>query len=72
MRLRHRSLHGTPQRRICAPRLARVLAEVEKGHAAHILRKLGFHHVSDEQIPHSDRIISLYELSREDWQWPPS
>lgn len=50
--------------------LYRVSADVEKGHAAseHILRKFGFRHVSDEQIPNSPRIISLYELSREDWE----
>lgn len=47
-----------------------ILADVEQGHAVseHILRKLGFRHVSDEQVPNSARIISLYELSREDWR----
>lgn len=47
-----------------------IFADVEKGHAAseHILQKFGFRHVSDEQIPNSARIISLYELSREDWE----
>ena len=50
--------------------LPRVFADVEKGHVVseHILRKFGFRHVSNKQVPNSTRIISLYELSRESWE----
>ncbi|MGC2530766.1 MAG: GNAT family N-acetyltransferase [Candidatus Acidiferrum sp.] len=50
--------------------LARVLADVEKGHAAseHILEKFGFKAIKEEEIPSRGRIIVLYELTREDWE----
>jgi [ribosomal protein S5]-alanine N-acetyltransferase len=50
--------------------LPRVLADVEKGHAVseHILQKFGFKLVRDEQIPNSARVISLYELMKEEWE----
>ena len=51
-------------------RLPRVLADVQKGHAVseHILQKFGFKLVSEEEIPGRGRIISLYELTKEEWQ----
>ena len=51
-------------------RLARLLAEVEKGNAAseHILQKFGFNYYSQEIIPTSDRIILVYELPTADWR----
>jgi ribosomal-protein-alanine N-acetyltransferase len=50
--------------------LEHVLADVEKGHAAseHILQKFGFKLVSEEVIPVSGRVISLYELTKDAWQ----
>jgi RimJ/RimL family protein N-acetyltransferase len=47
-------------------RLLRLLADVEKGNAVseHILRKFGFKFISSEEIPASDRIINLYELTK--------
>ena len=50
--------------------LPRLLADVEKGNAAseRILKKFGFEYVSQEFIPHSGRIIFLYELSRAAWE----
>jgi len=49
--------------------LQSIFADVEKGHAAseHILRKFGFHFVSEEEIPGRGRIISLYELLQSEW-----
>jgi ribosomal-protein-alanine N-acetyltransferase len=51
-------------------RLAGITADVQKGHAVseHILQKFGFHFVSEELIPASGRIISLYELTQSEWQ----
>lgn len=50
--------------------LPRILADVEKGHAAseHILQKFGFRFVSQEEIPGNGRIICLYELLRKNWE----
>ncbi|MGB6683675.1 MAG: GNAT family N-acetyltransferase [Candidatus Acidiferrum sp.] len=51
-------------------RLPRVLADVQKGHAVseRILQKFGFKLVSEEEIPGRGRIISLYELTKEEWE----
>lgn len=50
--------------------LPRVFADVERGHAVseHLLRKFGFRHLNDEQVPNSQRVISLYDLSADDWE----
>jgi ribosomal-protein-alanine N-acetyltransferase len=50
--------------------LARVLADVVKGHAVseHILQKFGFRVVSQEEIRASARVICIYELLRADWE----
>jgi len=51
-------------------RLDRLLADVQKGNAAseHILQKLGFKYVSQEEILASGRTILLYELLKADWK----
>ncbi|MGC1620112.1 MAG: GNAT family N-acetyltransferase [Candidatus Acidiferrum sp.] len=51
-------------------RLPRILADLEKGHAAseHILEKLGFKVISEEEVPRRGRIIVLCELTRDDWK----
>lgn len=50
--------------------LSRVSATVQQGHAAseHILRKVGFQFVSEEQVPASTRIICTYQLLRAEWE----
>jgi len=50
--------------------LLNVVADVDQGNQAskHILQKLGFKYLSREEIPGSDRVILVYELSRSEWE----
>ena len=51
-------------------RLRRIWADVEKGNVAseHILEKLGFKCVSQQEVPAAKRIICLYELRKTQWE----
>jgi len=51
-------------------RLARLLADVEKGNdpSEHILQKFGFKFISSEELPASRRILNFYELMKSEWE----
>jgi len=62
-----RALIGLGFRRL---RLQRILADVQKGNLAseHILEKLGFKCISQQEVPATKRIICLYELRKTEWE----